>query len=482
MYYPITVVSVGPGDPDLLTVSAVNHLQDSEMIILRTAEHPITDWLKARNMSYISLDDFYNRFEDFDEMHQQMVSFILDQAQIKPVVYAVPDPASDRTVSLLKSICRKNRINLFLIPGVSYSNAYLSSPSVEDTIEDIRISTAASLSDHAYDPEIPLLILEIDNQILSGNVKSYLNQYIDDECIVTFFPPGDSRIYGHKEIHLFELDRQKKYDHTAALFVSPSGYTDRQKNTFHDLELIMKKLRAPDGCPWDREQTHISLRQYLVEEAWEAVSTIDDKDMEHLADELGDVLFQIVFHASIAEDYSEFTMTDVITCICRKMIQRHPHVFGCEHFVNAGEVSAKWESFKRKETGSTTVAESMNDVAVSLPSLKYAIKVLKKAVQWNAFRRKPDDIVPEICSLSASLLNSDHTLNESKMGELLMKCTQLCQLCGTDSETLLHRTVDSFKKSFRKVENAIFLDGKSPESLTFEQLCVYLNYVKEEIE
>jgi tetrapyrrole methylase family protein/MazG family protein len=128
-------------------------------------------------------------------------------------------------------------------------------------------------------------------------------------------------------IPLYQLDNQKHYDHTAAVFLPGVDYLHRARHTFEDLERIVSRLRAPDGCPWDSVQTHRSLTPYMVEEAWEVVNAIEEDDPDHLADELGDVLFQVFIHASIGKSCGEFTLTDILTDICRKMIHRHPAVF-----------------------------------------------------------------------------------------------------------------------------------------------------------
>ena len=204
---------------------------------------------------------------------------------------------------------------------------------------------------------------------------------------------------------------------------------------------------------YEYHQTHDTLKPYLVEEAWEAVNAIDAGDMQHLADELGDVLLQIVFHASIARSYDEFTLTDVTTHICRKMIGRHPHVFGAGHFDTAEQVSDRWETMKLRETGSKTVGESLEDVSPGLPALKYAIKVQKKAMQLESYRRDPAVIRREITACSEKLLSPDGKLDPEVLGELLLRCTELSHRCGQDAEIILHETVDRFKSAFRAGES-----------------------------
>ena len=213
----------------------------------------------------------------------------------------------------------------------------------------------------------------------------------------------------------------------------------------------------------------------MVEEAWEAVGAIEDRDMDHLADELGDVLFQVFIHASIARSFDEFTMTDVLSHICHKMIERHPHVFLRSDGETADQIAADWEKIKRRETGSRTVGDTLNDVSPSLPSLKYAIKLHKKLAQLPALRRDPALVAEDIRSCADRLLNPDGSLSEEKMASLLLACTELCRLSDRDAEILLHRAADRLKKRYQAAENKIFHDQKVPESLTKQELCVYLS-------
>ena len=298
---------------------------------------------------------------------------------------------------------------------------------------------------------------------------------------IVFFPPSEKSSRTAVRIPLYALDAQKTYDHTAACYLPGVDYLHRSRFTFEDLADITSRLRAPDGCPWDSVQTHESLRPYMVEEAWEAVNAIEDQDMDHLADELGDVLFQVFIHSSIGESFDEFTLTDVVSGICRKMIHRHPHVFGSEKADTAQGVSDGWEALKRAETGSKTVGETLNDVSQSLPSLKYSIKMYKKLAQLPALRRSPEEIAPEIVSLASSLIENGQFSAEN-MAQLLMKCTELCYRSDADAEILLHRGVEKLKKKYQYAEKTMVNDEKKPENLTFQQLCVYLDAAGDAIE
>ncbi len=468
----LTVVSIGPGDVSLLNQATVDTLCGASPLILRTDHHPLVSWLNERDISYVSLDDLYESSDDFDRMHAEMAKRVWQlAADGRHAVYAVPDLLTDRSVDELYRYIPESCSEPEIIPGFSYADYYLARCRGLISSGNIRIVSASEFLSSFYDPEQSLLITEVDGTITAGEIKEHLSSFFDEESSVWLIQAAGRPV----SLPLYELDRKKKYDNMTAVLVPGSDFLHHCRNTIHDLLNIMERLRAPDGCPWDSIQTHDSLRPYMVEEAWEAVNAIDDNDPDHLADELGDLLFQIVFHASIGKSFGEFDFADVVTNICTKMIHRHPHVFGSKHVSSPDEVSDTWEEIKRQETGSRTVSESLNDVSPGLPALKYAIKVNKKAQQLPSWRRNPSDIADEIRSLSGLLLTADGSLDEKAMGKILFLCTHLCHRTDRDAEIILHQAVDRFKSAFSRMENEVKSAGKAPETLTFEEICIYLN-------
>ena len=475
----LTVLSVGPGDPALLNRATEDALRAADLLVLRTDHHPLVSWLNEQNIIYTSLDDLYEQTEDFDSLADRIAERVWQLAAgARRPVYAVPDLLTDRTVDRLYALQPEDAAEITVIPGFSYADFYLSRCRGVLSAGSVRIVSATELLATFYDPDESVLVTEIDKEPLAGDLKVMLSARLDDEADVWLLRESGRP----RKMPLYELDRLKKYDHMTALFLPAVDFLHRSRYIMRDLLGIMERLRAPDGCPWDRAQTHASLQPYMVEEAWESVIAMDEGDPDHMADELGDLLLQIVFHASIGKAYDEFSMDDVIGHICAKMIQRHPHVFGSAHFDSPQAVADQWETIKRAETGSRTVGDSLEDVSPALPSLKYAIKVNKKAMQQPAWRTTPAELAGAIRDLAARLTGSGGSLNEREMGKLLFLATYLCHLSGVDAEIILHKTVDRFKKSFEKLEKDGFFTEKSPESLTFSELCVYLRHVEEEIE
>lgn len=448
----ITVVSIGPGDPSFLNEITVRTLRDASPLVLRTGRHPLSVWLETEGMAFRTLDHLYETSDDFDALSRAAAEELWSLSGTSPyLVYAVSDVLTDRTVDALFS-SRPEGGEVRLVPGFSFADYYLPACRPFFSTADIRICPAASFDGTGLTPSRPLLITELNDEITAGEVKQALAAWIRDEETVLFLP-GDGKAL---PVPLYELDRQPFYDHLSAVACGPFSYEQRSRKTLEDLMEIMDRLRAPGGCPWDRKQTHQSLEPYVVEEAWEVVGAAEENDPLHLAEELGDLLFQVVFHTSIGKSFDEFTMDDVLSAICQKMIRRHPHVFvpasgsgatgaavelpEAGTRITAEQVTDNWDKIKQAETGSKTPLEALKDVSPALPALRYAEKVLRKMKHVPALPDPaPAEITESIRSLAEDL---DPALPvselEKRFAALLFACSRLSAALGLDSEILLH--------------------------------------------
>lgn len=450
----ITVVPLGPGNPELLTLESMKALRQSEKLVLRTGHHPVADRLTEEKVSFDTLDDFYSHFEDFDTMHAAMAEHLWKNAE-GGLTFAVPDPGCDGAVEALKEK-KPSRASITVLTGISAADRCLALLASHTALVEkdrpaggLRVIPASCLEDFRLDPSVPTLITEIDNEMLAGEIKLRIGERFGDDLPCVFFPSEVQTSGRPKRILFSEADRQKAYDHTVCLYLPGLGYLDRNSFTLDDLDRIMTCLRAPDGCPWDGKQTHTTLREYLVEEAWEAVSAIDEDDMEHLADELGDVLLQIAFHANIGRDFGEFTLDDVVNCICRKMIFRHEHVFGGVHCETAEDVSRNWEKLKREENGTRTVGDTLKQVAGSLPALKYTNKIRKRAAVAPGWESTTEDALGKLRQ-SVDVLTGKG--DEDMLSEILFQAAELCRLEGVDPELLLRNRAEAWKNDFIRKE------------------------------
>ena len=474
----IVIVSLGTGDPDLLNMKTIRILRDCGRLILRTESHSAVPWLQQNGIAYTSLDYLYRESNDFNLLNRRIAEELIRFASDSEIVYAVPDPLTDQSVRTLLRI-KPDPLSVTVIPGLSTYDVYLSSSL--HFLPDAGVLTvpASDVSEHFhFDPNVSLLITELDNEILAGQVKLLLSETLGDDSPVFLLN------YNHppKKIPVWELDRQHGINHCSAVLIPSSGFLERNRFIMNDLTDLMDKLRSSEGCPWDRMQTHESLQPYMIEEAWECIASIDQHDTDHLCEELGDLLFQVVFHASIGKSFDEFSMDDIISSICIKMIRRHPHVFGNADLRDPESVHAAWERIKQEETGHLSVISSLEDVSPGLPSLKYASKVFRKLGTTSAVRLSAGPVLDDIRRLADHLASDSSGITPDQLGTLLLLCTELCFAENADGELILHKSVDRLKKRLKTAEKSIIRDGKSLERLTFRELGVYLKHVEGEIE
>ena len=450
----VTILSVGPGDPDFLNEKTKRILfarDNANPVILRTRRHSLSALLDNQEIPYRTLDDLYDRFDNFDDLSAAIAESVWEAAvESGSVIYAVPDILTDHSVDDVYAKCPSSG-KVLSIPGFSYADYYLSACRGIIPTADIRICPAADFDGFSLDPSRPILITELNDPITAGEIKSALSLYVDDETPVCFFA-ADGLPHS---VPLFELDRQPRYDHLSAVAVPGTDVMNRTWKTLNDLLRIMDILRSPDGCPWDRIQTHESLKPYLVEEAWEVVDAIEQQDSTHLAEELGDLLFQIVFHASIGKSFDEFTMTDIISGITGKMIRRHPHVFG-NGTPSDGFSEATWDRIKQAEQGTNSLADSLEAVSTALPSLRYAEKVIRKTRNALNTPIAVDSVLSSLQEKAGQFCTAEPGSREILLGQILFLCAELAQFYGTDSEVLLHDTVKTVIQRCKTLEK----DGK----------------------
>lgn len=249
-------------------------------------------------------------------------------------------------------------------------------------------------------------------------------------------------------------------------------FTFKEKYTYEDLLEIMRILRCPEGCVWDREQDHKSIRRSFIEETYEAVEAIDNDDPVLLQEELGDVLLQVVFHAQIEAEAGRFTMDDVADGICKKMIYRHPHVFGSVEVKNSDEVLTNWDALKQKEKHQKSTTETLESVTRSLPGLIRAEKVQHKAAKagfdWDEVSGALDKVREETAEV-ARAIDGDGDPSE-ELGDLLFAVVNVARFLKTDPEDAINRTTDKFIRRFAQVEQAAKDAGRSLSEMSLAEM------------
>jgi len=412
----LTIVGLGPGDPKLLTLQAYEILLSGVRLVLRTQHHPAADFLQEKGVVFTTLDSLYesaDSFEALEETAAKAVRGMLDQGD---VCYAVPGQGllEDGTAERLLGMRLKARV----VPGISGADWAIATGAKKTraAASGMTVLPASQVTGRALNPRVPLLVTQLDNPLQAGEIKPILQALYSDEAMGVFL---DGK--GARTLSLEELDRQKKIDHACAYFLP--GKPESARYDFSDLAEVMERLRRE--CDWDREQTHESLQRYLIEECAEVLEAIDRDDPQALLEELGDVLLQVVFHSAIAQARGDFDILDVTDSECRKMRDRHPHIYG-----DAGE-PADWETMKAEKRGHKTPSERMEAVAKSLPALLRAGKLLETAGRSPSLAIACEQLV----RMARELPEAQDA--ERAAGDLLLAAADVCRLLGAEPELSL---------------------------------------------
>jgi tetrapyrrole methylase family protein/MazG family protein len=264
------------------------------------------------------------------------------------------------------------------------------------------------------------------------------------------------------------------------------NFENKDRYGVEDLQKIITILRGPGGCPWDAEQTHESIRRNFLEEAYEAVEAIDEKDSRHLCEELGDVLMQVIFHSDIEADAGRFNLGDVADMSVKKLVYRHPHVFGSTAVTGSDEVIENWEAIKRLEKNHETVADALDAVSRSLPGLWRAEKIQKKAAKvgfdWPDAAGAMDKLREETDELAEALAEGRAELIEEELGDLIFTAVNVARFAGVDPEDAVSKASDKFSARFRRLEALAAAQGRKLEDMTLTEMDRLYEIAKNELE
>jgi len=257
----------------------------------------------------------------------------------------------------------------------------------------------------------------------------------------------------------------------------------KEKYSFEDLVEIIKILRSPEGCPWDREQTHESIRKNFIEETYEVIEAIDNGDKQLLKEELGDVLLQVLFHSSMESEQGVFDIYDVITGICKKLILRHPHVFGDVEAKDSKQVLTNWDNIKKTEKNQKSDSEVLKSIPRNLPALMRAVKIQAKAAKtgfdWDNYKDAFKKIDEEKNELIKAINNNDKNNIEEEIGDLLFSVVNVCRFFDIEPEEALTKTNDKFVKRFTQLEKLAEEKGKKLNEMTLDEMDELWDFVKD---
>lgn len=355
----LTIVGLGPSGLDQLSLGAYRAISEADELYLRTALHPAAQELP---FAFRSFDELYETADQFEELYQEIANILLEASQHKNVVYCVPGSpyVAERSVELLLPF--KPRV----FPGSSFLDVVCGALGI-DYSKGLLVADA--LQEYQPHPKVDQLYVQVYKRQIASELKLKLMESFEDEHPCTIISRAGTQDEKVTRLPLYALDHEENFDHLTSVFVEKGqGGKDLK-----ELETLMKTLLSPGGCPWDRQQTHESLKRYLLEESYEVMEAIDQEDYASLCDELGDLLFQVVFHSALAEEEGYFTLADVVEGSYEKIYSRHSHVFSQDSAESPSEVVDLWEKNKGKE-------QSLEKRILSLPKaspLHYAQKLKK---------------------------------------------------------------------------------------------------------
>jgi tetrapyrrole methylase family protein/MazG family protein len=469
----ITIVGLGPGDPAKLTREAWEILASAEQVWLRTNQHPsIAGFPSALNIH--SFDDFYEKGESFDEVYAAIVEKVLELGKSPMgVVYAVPgDPfVAEATCPEIARRARTLGLPIKIINGLSFLEPVFAALGL-DPYPRLVLADAIELSQAhvpAFPPDMPVLVAQIYSRLVAAEVKMTLNTVYPDEHPVRLVHAAGTKDEIIEDIQLYEIDRSDHIGLLTVLYIPPLG----EGTSFEAFQEIVAHLRAPNGCPWDREQTHESLRPHLMGEAYEALAAMDSGNPAEMSEEFGDLLLQIVLNAQIASEDGDFNMADVLKGIYDKIIRRHPHVFGDVSLDGVQGVLKNWEKLKADErSNSHDPGKGLLDgVPLALPALaqaqEYQDRAARVGFDWNEVDGVLDKIAEEIQEVR-EVANEQELINE--LGDLIFALVNLARWKNVDAEAALRGTNNRFKNRFAFVEQGAKKLGRKLSEMSIDEM------------
>jgi tetrapyrrole methylase family protein/MazG family protein len=463
----VVVVGLGPAGADLLVPAARAALERASQAFVRTARHPGVTELTADGLNLQAFDDRYESATDLDEVYRGIVAtLVAAAAECGEVAYAVPGSPTvgERSVALLHAAATEGRIQLETVPGLSFAELAWTRLGIDPLHTLARVVDGRSLDATALDLGGVVLVAQCDEPLVVADAKLALLEHADPATPVTVLAHLGLADEHVAVVRLAELDRIASDHLTSFALTLPDPAPGAELARL--LELA-RTLRRPGGCPWDAEQTHHGLTRYLLEEAYEVVDAVEtlpidapvgtaasDPAYARLADELGDLLYQVVFHAILAEEAGAFGLGEVARGIHDKLVRRHPHVFGDVTVSTTSDVMRNWEQIKKDERASDSI---MAGITPGLPSLLYAHKLWRKAASVGLDPGGVEASLERVEGASARLRARDD--DEAVLGELLAATVTLARALGVDAESALRGWSVRFRTRFEAMERSAAHDG-----------------------
>jgi tetrapyrrole methylase family protein/MazG family protein len=473
----IQIIGLGAGDLEQLPYGLYKTITQAKHLYLRTKEHPVVAQLASEGVSYQSFDDVYEQIGSFDEVYQTIASQLIELAQQQgEIVYAVPGHplVAERTVQLLLKQASGQGVTIQIGGGQSFIDPLFARLRI-DPIEGFALLDGTALRSEQVNPTLHNVIAQVYDQLTASDVKLTLMDVYPDEYPVTVATAvGISGMERVETVPLYELDRVNHFGNLSLVYVAPAEDERVRYRQFAFLKEIVAILRSPEGCPWDREQTHQSIRKNLIEETYEVLETIDDDDPDAMCEELGDLLMQIMLHSQMAAEEGYFTVDDVVAGLNEKLIRRHPHVFGEKRAEDADEAFANWQEIKAKEKAAkgidTANQSQLAGIPRELPALMYAYKLQKKAAEVGFDWDDIADVLRKVEEEYQELREAAAEERAGELGDLLFAVVNLARFYKIDPEEALSLTNRKFQRRFAYIEKKLREAGRTFAETSLEEM------------
>ncbi|SMB86447.1 tetrapyrrole methylase family protein / MazG family protein [Desulfonispora thiosulfatigenes DSM 11270] len=472
----IIVMGLGPGSEEAISLGTINKLKESKQVFLRTSKHPVVAKFPLWNIEYKALDNFYEA-KSFEEVYQDITNFLLTKAKkYGEIVYVVPGSplVAESSVQILQDSAKIQEVKIEICPALSFLDAIY--PIIQkDPSLGMQTLDAVQSDLEKINPALDALICQVYNRFVASDLKLSLMEYYPDQFMIKVIrAAGVKGLERIESIPLYQLDHLDWVDHLTTVFVPALDKKSAAKCDYplDPLVDVLKSLLSPTGCPWDKEQTHETLKRYLLEEAYEVIDAIDNKDMNNLSEELGDLLLQIVFHSSLASVRDDFDLNDVIFGITEKMIRRHPHVFANTKVSDADEVLVNWDKIKEKEKGRKPKG-LLGDIPRSMSALMYADKLQARASKvgfdWDNVTGAFSKLDEEILELKEAIKGTNGEVYD-ELGDVLFSIVNVARFVNLNPEEALFSTIRKFRKRFNYLEEKANQSGKEIQEFSLDQL------------
>lgn len=480
----IKIIGLGAGDIDQLPLGVYRSLiDDNKTVYVRTKDHPVISTLKQEGITFYSFDSIYEKHNQFEAVYEEIVEFLLEKAKEMDIVYAVPGHplVAEKTVQLLIEKDKEGIASIEIAGGQSFLDSIFQALRI-DPIEGFQLLDGTALNRASIQLRNHLIIGQVYDTFSASEVKLTLMDMLPYDYPIKIVTAAGSSLEKIKEIELHELDREVDLNNLTSIYVPPVQEEKFLYKEFSQLRQIIAELRGPNGCPWDKKQTHESLRKYLLEESYELIEAINEGDIDHIIEELGDVLLQVMLHSQIGEDEGYFSIDDVLEGISDKMIRRHPHVFGEEQADSVDDVMKHWQNAKKQE-GKTDRESVLEGINSALPNLMQAYELQKRAAKigfdWPNVEGAWEKVKEEILEFQEELkeVNNNEQI-ESEFGDILFSLVNIARFYKVDPELAIFRTNKKFIQRFSYIEERVKESGKEWSQMNLEELDQFWNEAK----